>query len=268
MLKQVLLTVVLAGLAASVAGAATIGMNTSQLGTYGWNSVVIADSGGRGAVGDRVQNGSNGIQFTNGDKDKTNSSTAMISTANYAGVAASSITALNIRVWGHEGDGSDWQAPMFVFPFQKAPGNLSNRYAFWIPWSDGVARAPQTWQTYNALTDGTWYVPNVGATFLTFASMLTAYPLMIFPTDTDLALMGKFPAGAHSFNVGYMDGGVDWVNYVGKYSDSARGTVDWFEVGINGETTRFDLNDVPEPATLAILTIGMGLAGIRRRRLA
>jgi hypothetical protein len=264
MVRKVLVAVLLTGFVASVAGAATIYMDVSQLGTYGWDSVVIKDSSGRGDVNNRTDAGVDGIQFTNGDQNKTRGCAAVISTAAFAGVSASSITALNIRVYGTEGDGTNWQPPVFVFPFAKAPGNLSNRYAWWIPWTDGVARSPQTWQTYDALVDGTWYVPNVNVTKNTFAELLAAYPSMYFPSDADLATMGNFPAGAHSFNVGYVAGGTAFDAYVGKYSDSARGSVDWFEVGINGVTTRYDLG-VPEPATMGLLALG-GLAMLRRRR--
>ena len=262
MMGKAFFVVLSMGIVATTVSAATVYMEVGNLGTYGWNTVVVQDTQPRGAVTNRVQTGSNGLQFTNGDWNKTQGCWAAISTANYAGVSASSITALNVRLWGHEGDGTDWQPPMLMFTFQKAPGNLSNRYAWWVPWSDGVARAPQTWQTLDALVDGSWVIPNVGGTYTTFAAMLAAYPDLLFPTEADLATMGGVPAGAHSFNLGFATS--PFGSSVKTYTDSARGTVDWFEVGISGSVTRYDLFDVPEPATMLMLALG-GLA-LRRRR--
>ncbi len=266
MVRKLVVATLVAGFVASTAGAATIGMNVSQLGANGWNTVVKADSDGRGSVTDRVQAPSNGLQFTNGDNGKTTKCWAAISTANYAGVAASSITSLKMRVYGTEGDGSGWQPPTFMLAFAKAPTNLSNRYAWWLPWADGTPRAPGTWQEYDAMTDGQWYIPNTGGRYSTFAAMLAAIPAGVLASDAQIATMsadlGAGATGAaHSFNVGHFS----YWNEVAAYHDSARGTVDWFELGVSGVTTRFDLNDVPEPGTLIALVAG-GLFCIRRKR--
>lgn len=271
MIGRGIFAVALSGLAASVASAATTYMNVGTLGNYGWNTVVIPDSSGRGSVTDRVQNGSNGLQFTNGNKELTSGTWAAISTPAFDGVRADAISALNIRVFGTEGDGSDWQPPAFMFAFKRSDTSLSNRYAWWIPWADGTPRAPGSWQEYNALTDGQWFIPNAGGAsphfgrFNSFATMLSYYPDLKFANATEQATIGALPAGAHSFNLGYITS--PFSPNVQNYTDSARGTVDWFEVGIGGNITRYDLNDVPEPGTLAALAIGTCLIGIRRRRL-
>ncbi len=265
MVRRLLFVVLLIGLAASFASADTVYMNTAGLAANGWTAVVKADSGGRGAVADKLNlAGSNGIQFTNGDKDKTSGCWAAISTASFADVAASSITSLKIRAYGTEGDGSSWQAPSFMFAFKKAPTNLSNRFAFWIPWSNETPRA-SGWAEYDAMVDGSWYIPWIGGRYDTFAAMLAAYSTLTFTTDADLATMSAgFPAGGSSFNVGFFS----QYSEVNSYYDSARGTVDWFEVGINGSVTRYDLADtapVPEPGSLVALVSLVGLFGIRRR---
>lgn len=268
MVRKLVVATLVAGFVASTAGAATIGMNVSQLGANGWNTVIKADSGGRGSVTDRSNwAGSNGIQFTNGDNGRTPKCWSAISTANYAGTAASSITSLKMRVYGTEGDGSNWQPPAFMFAFAKAPTNLSARYAWWLPWADGTPRVSGSWQEYDAMTDGQWYIPNANGRYSTFAAMVAATPTLVLASDAEIATMSAdFGAGAtgaaHSFNVGHFS----YYNEVAAYHDSARGTVDWFEVGIAGNVTRFDLNDVPEPATLMALLTGMGLVCIRRNR--
>ena len=119
------------------------------------------------------------------------------------------------------------------------------------------------------MTDGQWYIPWTGARYSTFAAMLAATPTLVLASDAQLVTMsgaGGIAPGAtgaaHSLNVGHFS----WINEVATYHDSARGTVDWFEIGVNGNVTRFDLNDVPEPATLIALLTGMGLVCIRRTR--
>ncbi len=264
MFNRVMLTAVLTGLAASAASAADTYMNTTTVGNYGWNLVVVPDSGGRGSVMDRMWGTEAVMQFTNGNKDLTSRCWAAISTANYAGVSASSITSLKMRVYGIEGDGGAWQPPTFMLAFAKAPDNLSMRYAQWVPWADGTARASGSWQEYDAMTDGEWFIPWTGARYPTFAAMVAATPGLVLATDAQVTQMYGLASGAHSFNVGHFD----WISNVNTYHDSARGVVDWFEVGVGGSATRFYLNEVPEPGTLAALAIGTCLIGIRRRRVA
>lgn len=262
MVKKVVLITLVAGLAASAASAADVSLYATDLSGTGWNTVVVPDSGGRGSVTDRLWGTEPVMQFTNGNKELTARCWAAISTDNYAGVAASQITSLKIRVYGIEGDGTAWQPPTFLFAFAKAPTSLSNRFAEWIPWADGTPRETGVWKEYDAMTDGQWSIPWVGGSYSTFAAMVAAYPDMYFANDTEVQTMMAGFAG-HSVSVGHFD----WINNVNTYHDSARGVVDWFEVGIDGDVTKFYLNEVPEPASVALLAMGMaGLIGIRRRR--
>jgi hypothetical protein len=50
------------------------------------------------------------------------------------------------------------------------------------------------------------------------------------------------------------------------YFTSARGYVDWFEVGVSGVVTRYDLGVVPEPGSLALFSFGLSLLAFRRRK--
>lgn len=266
MVRKAVFVVLMAGLAASAASAADISLYAADLSGTGWNTVVVPDSGGRGSVTDRTWGKkADGVtdelvmQFTNGDKDKTARCWAAISTDNYAGVAASQITSLKIRVYGIEGDGTAWSPPTFLFAFARSPSSLSNRFAEWIPWADGTPRAPGAWMEYDAMTDGQWSIPWIGGSYSTFADMVAAYPEMYFANDTEVQAMMAGFAG-HSFSVGHFD----WINNVNTYHDSARGVVDWFEVGIDGDVTKFYLSEVPEPATIGMLLLGLPL--LRRRR--
>ncbi|MDM8006596.1 MAG: PEP-CTERM sorting domain-containing protein [Phycisphaerae bacterium] len=264
MVKKVVLIALMAGLAAGVASAADVSLYATDLSGTGWNKLVLPDSTGRGSVTDRLWGTEPCMQFTNGGKDR-GGKYAAISTGNYAGTKAAQITSLKIRLYGIEGTGSTWQAPMFVLALEKNPGDTNNRIAWWIPWADTTAREPGVWKEYDAMTDGQWYVPNAaGARFATFGALTTAYPNSVLATDSQVSAWG-FGAGAtgtaHSFNVGF----ASMYNEVLDYGNDARGVVDWFELGIDGAVTKFYLNEVPEPATLVFLALG-SLLVIRRRR--
>ncbi|MBN1851657.1 MAG: PEP-CTERM sorting domain-containing protein [Pirellulales bacterium] len=229
----------------------------------GWSLTVAPDSSGRGSITNKDWGGVSTFQFTQGNKDLTNRCWSALSSTSFDGIKVSQITALNIKLYGIEGDGS-WQPPKFVFGIAKAPGNLSNRFIEWIPWSDGTPKpSPLAWQTLDALVDGSWVCPWVGGTYSTLADFVAAYPDAYFAEEANIQTVMAGFAGK-SFNVGH----ANWINESSQYNDNNRGVVDWFEVGIDGANTTYMLNAIPEPGSLTALGIGlMGLFVLRRRHL-
>ncbi len=238
--------------------AATVYMpNVSSL-APGWSTSVVADSAARGGVYNKTVLSVNGFQFTQGDANKTSGCRSILGTNNYDGLLLSQITALKARVLYIEGDQSP-QPPKFILKLQKAPDNASDRTLEWIPFSDGVALQSNVWMELDAMVDGSWICPNAGdAVFLTLADALATYPGLMFTSSA-----AYFPLVTHSFNLGQNN----WVSNTTKYNDNERGVCDWFEVGVDGVTTRYDLYDIPEPGSLLALGTGLiGLLGIVRRR--
>lgn len=270
---RVLLMVCCLALCISAASAATEYLKLATMGAQGWSTTVRVDSSGRGGVYEKAD-GYGGeptgtFMFTNGSISRVANPWASISTAQFDGVQLSRLTALTMRVSGFEGAGTEWQPPHFAFALTDSAGN--HRCAEWIPWADGIPRDPGNsvdghWNTYDALVDGQWYVPWYNSVaphygrFSTVASMLATFPTLVFVDPS--AISGTEGFYGTSFNVGY----ACWVTDVNPYSNDARGLVDWFDVGIDGATTRYYLNEVPEPGSLLALATGLiGFLGLRRR---
>jgi len=250
-------------LSLSAAYAGTVNMKVADLTTYGWKATAKSSVAEPGAsVQDKLNYaGSNGIQFSPKRSVSNDRAYAAISTSAFQGVAISSITSLSIRTFGAEGDGSAWQPPTFQLWLYKAPTNLSLRPIVYLPWTGGNARAPGSWNTYNALTAGNWYCPWTGATYANWAAVVAGIPEGFI---SDAAAGANTPTG-QAFEVGALPA----FNETITYFSSARGTVDWFDVGISGVTTRYDLGEVPvpEPGSILALTMGLvGFVGLRRKR--
>jgi hypothetical protein len=253
-IKFVIALAILALSASAYAG--TVYMPSVSSLAPGWNMSVVADSSGRGSITNKATAGSNGFQFTLGDKDKTSGVRSILGTTSYDGVALSSITTLKARVMVIEGDGN-YQAPKFVLKLQKAIDNVSDRTLEWIPFSDGVTRVVNTWFDLDATVDGSWICPNTGATYLTLAAAQAAIPGGLITSSSTY-----WPLLPYGFSIGSNN----WVSNVSTYNDNSRGVCDWFEVGINGVNTKYDLYDVPEPGALLALATGLiGFVGLRRR---
>jgi len=253
-------------MALSITAASAVDMNLNNMGAYGWNTVITVDSSGRGGIYQRVNYGGEPagdpmFMFTEGNSGRVtpaNSAWSAITTPNYNGLHLSDITALSMRTSGFEGTGADWQPPHFIVSFVNAGGNT--RCAEWLPWTDGIARNPggsadAKFGTYDAMVDGSWFCAWTGGTYANWASMITAL--------TDCTIVAKPPGYSNwrgdGFSVGY--GMYDSSNV--KYNNDGRGLVDWFDVGIQGTTTRYYL--VPEPGSLALLALGGTLLLLRRK---
>jgi len=234
-------------LSVAAVSAETVKLKLATMGSQGWSATVLQDSQPRGGVYEK-DSGYYGMptpsfQFINGNKDRTSRCWGAISTASFDGKKVSQITALNITIVGIEGDQAGvWLPPHFVLALKQSSSGVVNRFVEWIPWSDGTARAEQTVKTYNAMTDGSWHCPSTGNTWSTTAAMLASFPDLTFATAAEIESMLSGFAGK-SFNLGY----ADWTSATHVYSDSSRGTVGSFDVGIDGVTTTYLLNQA-EPA--------------------
>ena len=91
------------------------------------------------------------------------------------------------------------------------------------------------------------------------AELKTRLPNAYFEYTAELPLDWGY-ASRHAFNVGncpLYDQDRAWFG-------NARGYVDWFEVGVNGNVTRY--NVVPEPGCLALVGLGLAVFAWKRSR--
>ncbi len=254
-------------MALSITAASAVDMNLESLGGYGWSKVITVDTSGRGGIyqkagpygGEPV--GQNMFMFTEGNSGRATSPWSAITTANYNGVKLSQITALSMKTSGFEGaDSSNFQPPHFLLNIVNAGGNT--RCAEWLPWTDGIARTPGNsaaaqFHTFDAMTDGSWFVAWTGVTYNTFADMVTGLGggSYLVPTSPGFGAAWR----GNGFSVGF--GVYDSSN--AKYNSDGRGLVEYFDIGIDGTTTRYNL--VPEPGSLALLALGGTLVLLRRK---
>lgn len=183
---------------------------------------------------------------------------AGVSTNAFAGMPLSAITSVNIRNFGAFGDNAyNWQPPTFTWVVDK--GDTNQRCITWLPWTNGNARESGVWHEYDAATTGQWFVEETGAMYTSLAALKAALPNAYFEFAAELPLDWGY-ASQQAFNVG------NCPLYDGDraYFSGAAGYVDWFEVGVNGVVTRYDL--VPEPGSLLALASGLGSLGLWRRR--
>ncbi len=185
---------------------------------------------------------------------------AGLSTEAFAGKTLASITSLRIRNYGVSGDNAaSWQPPTFTWVVDK--GDSNQRCITWIPWSAGNAREPGLWHEYDAALTGQWLVEETGVKYNSLAALKAALPSAYFEYTAELPIDWGY-ASQQAFNVG----NCPLYDVDRAYFTSARGYVDWFEVGVNGVVTRYDLGVVPEPGSLALLAVGLGLVALRRRK--
>ncbi|MDM8006823.1 MAG: PEP-CTERM sorting domain-containing protein [Phycisphaerae bacterium] len=248
--------------------AAAVDLTMDNLGANGWKATATFVWGGstNASVTETSDYGADNFRFYTGPMNTSwQFQWAGISTDAFAGTKLSAITSVKIRNFGAFGDNPyRWQPPTFTWIVDKGDGN--QRCITWQPWATtdpvtaGNPREPLVWHEYDAATTGQWFLEETETFYSSLSALKAALPNAYFEYTAELPLDWGY-ASQQAFNVGncpLYDGDRGW------FTDTA-GYVDWFEVGVNGVVTRYDL--VPEPGSLVALVTGfVGLLGLRRRK--
>ncbi len=244
---------------ASMASGAVI-LRLDNLAANGWKATATNVYGGspNASVTGTTSYGSDNFRFFTGSMNTSwIFQWAGISTDAFAGTPLASITSARIRNFGYAGDNIyNWQPPTFTWVVDL--GNGDQRCITWIPWTNGNARAPQAWHEYDAATSGQWHVGETGVNYNSLASLKAAMPNAYFEYASQLPLDWGY-ASQQAFNVGNCP---LYDEDRARFSNTS-GYADWFEIGVSGNVTRYNL--VPEPGSLAILAAALA-AGLARRR--
>ena len=192
----------------------------------------------------------------------------ILSNSAYAGTPLSSITALSYSTYVTLNNGS--QFPYLQLEVETSSGTFDQLF-FEPPYqtpSSGNASLPNqgatapvgspAWQTWNALEGGWWdnngTCGSQGAGVVSLSACSTALgdPTIVNSFGTPGVLDG---VGGLQFDVGFASPG-----------DQFNGYVDAVSIGVGGNTTTFDFEPLPEPASIAMFGAALaGLAAVRRR---
>jgi hypothetical protein len=250
---------------ATAATAATVGLTMDNLTANGWKVTATSVYGGTTNASVTQTNDYGGVgnfKFITGSMPTSwQFQWAGISTNAFSGMTLASITSAKIRVRAQSADNlTTNQPPTFTWVVQKDANN--QRCISWKAWANGNTRTQQTWLEYDCATTGQWRVYETGVNYNSLAALQAALPNAWFADTSKLPIAYGY-ASQQAFNVGqcplYDEDRAWWTG--------ATGYVDWFEVGVNGVDTRYDLGYVPEPSGVLALCAGvLGMLGTIRRR--
>jgi hypothetical protein len=198
----------------------------------------------------------------------------ILSTTGYAGVALSSLTALNYSTFVTKNNGSQFPVLEIEIATGLTGPNAFDQLFFEPPYQTPTSGNPSlpnqgatalnTWQSWNALSGGLWDNDGItgcgapGSGVASLASCISA----IDATGGDPTIVNNFGTP------GVLDGvgGVQFFVGFASPTDQFDGNVDDFTIGVNGVNTTFNFDPVPEPASWSLFGIGLLSFGFAWRR--
>lgn len=270
-IRIALAVLVVLALAATTAYAATERVSESNFAANGWTRTIVNGGLQSGAAcGFRSDSNTvpayvEGLHPSPKSSDSTHLSWAGLGKNIVAnGTKLSTVTYLRIRTAGWEGDGASWEAPSICLNTYKDAG-LNPRVIRFLPYRSYGGRptspdATPDFVEYDAMSaSAQWYNQGDGSIKTGWANVLAINAGMNFYSNpAGTVLPGNMQLNAFS--------GALQSNDV-PFASSARGTIDWIDIGFAGVgTTRYDFV-IPEPGSLLALATGLiGFLGLRKRR--
>ena len=246
---------------AVAATAATVRVSESNYAALGWTKTLKTGAETGQAVTfmartDTVPAGVQGVQCSPKKSTTAGLSWAGLGMDAFQGRMVSSITVFKLRTNGFEGDGTAWEPPSVYLGLSKDGTN--QRSLRYLPYASTSRGTSWNYYEYDLMSPTSkWYSKIDGTIKTGWAGVLGVSATLQFDNTVTTPL-----PGGNSFNV------FNGCSQNGEiaYGSSARGMVDWVEIGFAGEESTIYDFVVPEPGSLLALATGLiGFIGLRKR---